>query len=51
LVAEIARLNNSKEKIVEFFKNNKERFENNKQKVIDVLNAANQDYLYFESLI
>ena len=51
LVAEVARLNNNKEKIVEFFKNNKERFESNKQKVIEVLNVVNQDYLYFESLI
>jgi hypothetical protein len=51
LTAEIARLNNNKEKIVEFFKNNKERFESNKQKVIEVLNVANQDYFYFESLI
>lgn len=51
LVAEVARLNNNKEKIIEFFKNNKERFESNKQKVIEVLNVANQDYLYFESLI
>jgi len=34
-----------------FFKNNKDRFESNKQKVIDVLKVADQDYLYFESLI
>ena len=51
LVAEIARINNNKEKIIEFFKNNKDRFESNKQKVIDVLKVADQDYLYFESLI
>jgi hypothetical protein len=51
LVAEVARINNNKEKIIEFFRNNRERFESNKQKVIDVLNVANQDYLYFESLI
>jgi len=51
LIAEIARLNNNKEKIVEFFKNNKDRFESNKQKVIEVLKVVNQDYLYFENLI
>lgn len=48
---EVVRINNNKEKIIEFFKNNRERFESNKQKVVDVLKVVNQDYLYFESLI
>ena len=51
LVTEIARLNNNKEKVIDFFRNNKDRFEINKQKVIEVLKVVNQDYHYFESLI
>lgn len=51
LVTEIAKLNNNKEKVIDFFRNNKDRFESNKQKVIEVLKVVNQDYHYFESLI
>lgn len=51
LVAEVARINNNKEKIIQFFKNNRDRFESNKQKVIDILKVVDQDYFYFESLI
>jgi hypothetical protein len=51
LVTEIAKLNNNKEKVIDFFRNNRDRFESNKQKVIEVLKVVNQDYHYFESLI
>lgn len=48
---EIMRLNSIKEELKEFYKNNYERFETNKQKVLDILKIVDKDYYYFESLI
>jgi hypothetical protein len=48
---EIVRLNENKDKIIEFYKNNINRFESNKQKVTDLLKVVDKDYLFFESLI
>ena len=50
-VNEIKRLNDNKESIITFYKNNKTRFENNKQKILNLLNVVNDDYLFFEKLI
>jgi len=50
-VDEIKRLNNMKNTIVDFYKNNKNRFEENKKKVINILNIVDNDYKFFESLI
>ena len=50
-VTEIKRLNNMKNTLVNFYKNNKDRFESNKNKVLDILNVVNDDYKFFESLI
>ena len=50
-VAEIKRLNGMQEEIKKFYKNNKQRFEDNKQKVWDMLNIVEKDYQFFESLI
>jgi hypothetical protein len=50
-VDEIKRLSDNKESIITFYKNNKTRFENNKQKILNLLNVVNDDYLFFEKLI
>lgn len=50
LVNEIKRLNDNKENIIEFYRNNKERFENNKNKMLKIL-SDRKDYFYFKSLI
>jgi len=49
-VDEIVRLSNIKEELINFYKNNKERFESNKQKVLDLLTIVDDDYLFFENL-
>jgi len=49
-VDEIVRLSNIKEELINFYKNNKERFESNKQKVLDLLTIVDEDYLFFENL-
>jgi hypothetical protein len=51
VVKEIKRLNEMKPQLIEYYKNNKDRFELNKKRVIDVLNVVNVDYKFFESLI
>jgi hypothetical protein len=51
VVKEIKRLNGIKPHLIDYYKKNKERFELNKQKVIDVLDTVNVDYKFFESLI
>ncbi len=48
---EIIRLDSIKQELVEFYKNNYERFEANKQKVLDILKIVDKDYYYFENLI
>jgi len=50
-VDEIKRLNNIKNDITNFYKNNKNRFEENKRKVIKILSIVDDDYKFFESLI
>ena len=49
-VNEIERLSKIKEELINFYKNNKERFESNKQKVLDLLTIVDDDYLFFENL-
>jgi UDPglucose 6-dehydrogenase len=51
IVDEIKRINNNKEVFVEFYKNNQDRFEKNKQKVLGLLDFINKDYDFFKSLI
>ena len=49
-VNELKRLNQKKEELKEFYKYNYDRFENNKQKVLNILKSE-KDYEYFLSLI
>ena len=48
---EIKRLSNMKTELIDFYKNNYERFEANKQKVLKILEIVDKDYYYFENLI
>jgi hypothetical protein len=48
---EIKRLSNMKTELIDFYKNNYERFEANKQKVMKILEIVDKDYYYFENLI
>lgn len=50
-VDEIKRINNNKNEIINHYKNNRERFEENKRKVINILKIVDEDYKFFESLI
>jgi len=50
VLEEIKRLNNNQDFLKKFYKNNYERFENNKNKVIDLLHN-NKDYDFFKNLI
>jgi hypothetical protein len=50
-VEEIKRLDGIQDQVKEFYKNNKQRFEDNKQKVWNMLNIVEKDYQFFESLI
>lgn len=50
-VEEIKRLSNMKNSIVEFYKNNQSRFEENKKKVVDILKVIDEDYKFWEGLI
>jgi hypothetical protein len=49
-VNEIKRLNLIKEEVILFYKKNQERFENNKKKIINIL-QDDTDYNFFKSLI
>ena len=52
IIEEIKRINNKKDELIEFYKNNRERFENNKKIIIDLMNRyIEKDYLFFENLI
>jgi hypothetical protein len=51
IINEIEKINNNKEKFIEFYKNNQERFENNKNKTLSLLNYINEDYNFFKNLI
>jgi hypothetical protein len=48
---EILRINDNKEKFIEFYNNNQHRFEQNKQKVIKIMDLLYNDYQYFTNLI
>lgn len=50
-VAEIKRLSDMKEQLIDFYKNNKIRFEENKNKVINLLKIVDEDYKFFDGLI
>jgi hypothetical protein len=50
-VKEIERIFQNKDQIIEFYVNNKERFENNKRKIIKNLDLVNNDYKFFKNLI
>ena len=46
ILNEIYKINENKNKIIDFYKNNKDRFELNKRKVIDIC-SNDEDYQYF----
>jgi hypothetical protein len=50
IIDEILRLNNKKEEIVDFFKNNKSRFDRNVQ-IIEEMKKDKTDYNFYKSLI
>jgi hypothetical protein len=50
-VKEIERVFQNKPQIIEFYKNNQERFEDNKRKIIKNLDLVNEDYEFFKNLI
>jgi hypothetical protein len=50
-VNEIKRINDNKQIIVDFYKQNKQRILDNKQRIINILKVVDDDYLFFESLI
>ena len=47
---EIKRISENKEKFIEFYKNNQDRFEKNKQIIIEI-EKSKKDVEYFTSLI
>jgi UDPglucose 6-dehydrogenase len=51
IVDEIKRINNNKELFIEFYRNNQDRFEKNKQKILGLLDFINKDYDFFKNLI
>jgi UDPglucose 6-dehydrogenase len=51
IIKEIKRINDNKDLFVRFYRNNQDRFENNKQKTIGLLDFINKDYDFFKSLI
>ena len=50
LFNEIKRISENKDKFVEFYKNNQDRFEKNKQIIIEI-EKSKKDVEYFSSLI
>jgi len=50
IVSEIKRINNNKIDIINFYKNNKDRFEKNKQIVMEISEDKN-DFYYYQNLI
>jgi hypothetical protein len=50
-IDEIKRINNNKEVIKEFYKNNQERFELNKNKLLEIALDKTQDFDLFWNLI
>jgi hypothetical protein len=50
LCAEIKRLHDNKNDLIEFYKNNRNRFEENKRKVIDI-GKNKSDYYFIKTLL
>jgi hypothetical protein len=50
-VKEIERIHQNKDQIIEFYKKNQERFEDNKRKIIKNLDLVNDEYEFFKNLI
>ena len=50
VIDEILRINNNKEFFINFYKNNKERFENNK-KIVENLSNDTNDFNFFKSIL
>ena len=50
-INEVIRLSGMKEQLIEYYKNNEDRFKKNKDKLISLLNLINNDYQYFYNLI
>ena len=50
LFNEIKRISENKDKFIEFYKNNQDRFEKNKQIIIEI-EKSKKDVQYFTSLI
>jgi hypothetical protein len=50
IIDEILRINNNKEFFIDFYKNNKERFENNK-KIVENLSNDDNDFNFFKSIL
>jgi hypothetical protein len=48
---EVVRLYGMKEELKEFYVKNKNRFENNKIKIIEILGLIKEDHQYFTNLI
>jgi hypothetical protein len=51
VINEIKRVYQNKDNIIEFYRNNRERLEENKKKTINLMNFVNKDYDFFKSLI
>lgn len=51
IINEIKKLYNSKDKIVEFYKNNQKRFELNRKKLLDIAFNKTEDFEYFWNLL
>ena len=50
IIEEIKRLNQNKEQIKEFYRNNQQRFIDNKNKVLNMLSDTS-DFTFFKNLI
>ena len=50
LFNEVKRISENKDKFIEFYKNNRDRFEKNKQIIIEI-EKSKKDVQYFTSLI
>jgi hypothetical protein len=48
---EINRIYENKSFFIDFYENNQERFESNKNKIIQITNLLNEDYQFFSNLI
>ena len=50
-IDEIKRINNNKEQIKEFYKKNRERFESNRKKLLEIALDKTEDFNLFWDLI